>query len=122
VKKVWYLVPVVGALAVGFAFGHFNRRPVVASAPHRVLYYVDPMHPAYHSDKPGKAPDCGMDLEPVYADTVGKSGGNWDRQNRSGSGHLRGESNRPRGPRTRLNQECKMVASRSTKRIPKRCT
>jgi hypothetical protein len=29
------------------------------------LYYVDPMHPAYHSDKPGKAPDCGMDLVPV---------------------------------------------------------
>jgi RND family efflux transporter MFP subunit len=34
----------------------------------RVLYYVDPMHPAYRSDKPGKAPDCGMDLEPVYED------------------------------------------------------
>ncbi len=33
----------------------------------RVLYYVDPMHPAYRSGKPGKAPDCGMDLEPVYA-------------------------------------------------------
>jgi RND family efflux transporter MFP subunit len=32
-----------------------------------ILYYVDPMHPAYRSDKPGKAPDCGMDLEPVYA-------------------------------------------------------
>ncbi|HEY6374572.1 MAG TPA: efflux RND transporter periplasmic adaptor subunit [Edaphobacter sp.] len=32
-----------------------------------VLYYVDPMHPAYRSDRPGKAPDCGMDLEPVYA-------------------------------------------------------
>jgi RND family efflux transporter MFP subunit len=31
------------------------------------------MHPSYHSDKPGKAPDCGMDLVPVYADTVGKS-------------------------------------------------
>ena len=25
------------------------------------------MHPAYRSDRPGKAPDCGMDLEPVYA-------------------------------------------------------
>jgi membrane fusion protein, copper/silver efflux system len=25
------------------------------------------MHPAYHSDRPGKAPDCGMDLEPGYA-------------------------------------------------------
>src|ERR1700751_3368776 len=31
------------------------------------------MHPAYHSDKPGKAPDCGMDLVPVYADGLGKS-------------------------------------------------
>jgi hypothetical protein len=31
-----------------------------------VLYYVDPMHPSYKSDKPGVAPDCGMTLEPVY--------------------------------------------------------
>ena len=71
-KKAWYLVPVVGALVVGFAFGHLNTRPAPVAA-HRVLYYVDPMHPAYHSDKPGKAPDCGMDLVAVYADTVGKS-------------------------------------------------
>lgn len=34
----------------------------------RILYYHDPMHPAYKSDKPGIAPDCGMELEPVYAD------------------------------------------------------
>jgi membrane fusion protein, copper/silver efflux system len=72
VKKAWYLVPVVGALLVGFAFGHFNQRPAPSTA-HRILYYVDPMHPAYRSDKPGKAPDCGMDLVPVYADSVGKS-------------------------------------------------
>jgi protein SCO1/2 len=32
----------------------------------KVLYYVDPMHPAYKSDKPGTAPDCGMRLEPVF--------------------------------------------------------
>jgi membrane fusion protein, copper/silver efflux system len=32
----------------------------------RLLYYVDPMHPTYHSDKPGIAPDCGMPLVPVY--------------------------------------------------------
>lgn len=32
----------------------------------RILYYVDPMHPAYKSEKPGTAPDCGMKLEPVY--------------------------------------------------------
>lgn len=34
----------------------------------KILYYVDPMHPAYKSDKPGIAPDCGMTLEPVYED------------------------------------------------------
>jgi RND family efflux transporter MFP subunit len=38
------------------------------SAPRKILYYVDPMHPSYKSDKPGIAPDCGMQLEPVYAD------------------------------------------------------
>jgi membrane fusion protein, copper/silver efflux system len=32
----------------------------------KILHWVDPMHPAYTSDKPGKAPDCGMDLVPVY--------------------------------------------------------
>jgi Cu(I)/Ag(I) efflux system membrane fusion protein len=46
--------------------------PVRNTGAGQVLYYVDPMHPAYHSDKPGKAPDCGMDLEPVYAS--GQSG------------------------------------------------
>ena len=35
--------------------------------PGAILFYQDPMHPSYRSDKPGKAPDCGMDLEPVYA-------------------------------------------------------
>jgi len=34
----------------------------------KILYWVDPMHPSYKSDKPGKAPDCGMDLVPVYED------------------------------------------------------
>jgi membrane fusion protein, copper/silver efflux system len=32
----------------------------------KIAYYQDPMHPWYTSDKPGKAPDCGMDLVPVY--------------------------------------------------------
>jgi Cu(I)/Ag(I) efflux system membrane fusion protein len=44
-------------------------------APRKILYYVDPMHPAYKSDKPGIAPDCGMNLEPVYDDaSAGQSG------------------------------------------------
>lgn len=42
----------------------------------KVLYYVDPMHPSYKSDKPGIAPDCGMQLEPVYADGTGTSPAN----------------------------------------------
>jgi len=29
------------------------------------------MHPAYKSDKPGIAPDCGMQLVPVYEDGGG---------------------------------------------------
>jgi Cu(I)/Ag(I) efflux system membrane fusion protein len=36
----------------------------------KILYWVDPMHPAYKSDKPGIAPDCGMQLVPVYADAA----------------------------------------------------
>src|SRR6266481_7308791 len=40
---------------------HDNR-----TAAKRILYYFDPMHPAYRSDKPGIAPDCGMELEPLY--------------------------------------------------------
>jgi hypothetical protein len=39
-----------------------------AKSERKVLYWVDPMHPQYKSDEPGKAPDCGMDLVPVYAD------------------------------------------------------
>ena len=42
--------------------------PLTAAVAKRVLYWVDPMHPAYKSDKPGTAPDCGMDLVPVYED------------------------------------------------------
>ncbi len=43
-----------------------SDRPAAAPGARRVLYYVDPMHPAYKSDKPGIAPDCGMKLQPVY--------------------------------------------------------
>ena len=47
-----------------------------AGAGRKILYYVDPMHPAYRSDKPGIAPDCGMELVPVYEDgAVGGSAG-----------------------------------------------
>ncbi|MEP7363960.1 MAG: efflux RND transporter periplasmic adaptor subunit [Acidobacteriota bacterium] len=56
-------------IAVGFGGGwYFARRVAPAdTTPHRkVLYYIDPMHPWYKSDKPGIAPDCNMPLVPVY--------------------------------------------------------
>ena len=44
-------------------------RQAAGVAPDRdVAYWYDPMHPAYRSDKPGIAPDCGMNLVPKYLD------------------------------------------------------
>ena len=40
---------------------------VLAYLDRKVLYYSCPMHPGTRSDKPGKAPCCGMRLEPVFA-------------------------------------------------------
>jgi membrane fusion protein, copper/silver efflux system len=66
-------------LAAVFAGGYAARSVAGKATPHpaerRVLYWVDPMHPAYKSDKPGIAPDCGMALEPVYADEGGTATG-----------------------------------------------
>ena len=47
--------------------------PAATSTERKILYYQDPMHPWYRSDKPGIAPDCGMKLVPVYADEAGAS-------------------------------------------------
>jgi len=70
-KAIYALVFVLVVAAAFFAGRHEKVGVVSASGPRRVLYYVDPMHPAYKSDKPGIAPDCGMQLEPVYADSQG---------------------------------------------------
>ncbi len=59
------------ALVAFLAGSWHGRRANPGAGPaagRKILYYVDPMHPAYRSDKPGIAPDCGMSLEPVYAD------------------------------------------------------
>jgi RND family efflux transporter MFP subunit len=48
-----------------------GEKAAPAKAELKVLYWQDPMHPAYKSDKPGKAPDCGMDLVPVYENGAG---------------------------------------------------
>jgi Cu(I)/Ag(I) efflux system membrane fusion protein len=56
--------------AGGFLAGRLLSAAPPASQPaaRKILYWHDPMHPAYRSDQPGIAPDCGMQLEPVYAD------------------------------------------------------
>lgn len=44
-----------------------NKAAAAGTEPQkRILYWYDPMHPAYHSDKAGIAPDCGMALVPMY--------------------------------------------------------
>lgn len=45
-----------------------DSQPAAAPVERKILYWQDPMHPAYRSDKPGIAPDCGMKLVPVYAE------------------------------------------------------
>src|SRR5512135_1181253 len=65
-------VCIAGVVLAAFLAGYWSRgrMPAVPGtagpAARKVLYWHDPMHPAYKSDKPGIAPDCGMQLEPVY--------------------------------------------------------
>ena len=65
-KFVFLVVLLAGTFIGGYVFR--GGAPPTSAPGRKVLYYVDPMHPAYKSDKPGIAPDCGMKLEPVYAD------------------------------------------------------
>jgi membrane fusion protein, copper/silver efflux system len=71
-KKAGYIIFLTLFVAAAFLAGvWFNQRAAVKNShagSRKILYYVDPMHPSYKSDKPGIAPDCGMQLEPVYAD------------------------------------------------------
>jgi len=69
-RKAIYALLVAVLMILSYAGGrqHTLRDTGAIASERRVLYYVDPMHPAYKSDKPGIAPDCGMKLEPVYAD------------------------------------------------------
>jgi len=52
----------------------FGTTRPAATAPslqdRKIHYWTCSMHPHYKSDKPGKCPECGMDLAPVYAETT----------------------------------------------------
>jgi len=69
-KKILFAVSIVLLMALSYVSGR-HRPPqngVPGTSARRVLYWVDPMHPDYKSDHPGIARDCGMQLEPVYAE------------------------------------------------------
>jgi len=56
----WELAEAQTDERAGHDMGKTGERPI--------LYWYDPMHPQYKSDKPGIAPDCGMQLVPKYED------------------------------------------------------
>jgi Cu(I)/Ag(I) efflux system membrane fusion protein len=72
---------VVVSFLIGYRISPRREESKTSASGRRILYYHDPMHPAYKSDKPGIAPDCGMQLEPVYADD-GSEGETADKDDR----------------------------------------
>ncbi|MEQ1883928.1 MAG: efflux RND transporter periplasmic adaptor subunit [Bryobacteraceae bacterium] len=72
IARTFIILILLSAAFFGGLYYERFRTPA-ATAERKPIYYVDPMHPAYKSDKPGIAPDCGMKLEPVYADSAKQS-------------------------------------------------
>jgi RND family efflux transporter MFP subunit len=70
IRIIGLLAAIAAAFAGGYVYKAIKGRATASAdkGGRKILYWVDPMHPAYKSDKPGIAPDCGMKLEPVYAD------------------------------------------------------
>jgi Cu(I)/Ag(I) efflux system membrane fusion protein len=69
-RQIALLLTLAAVFAAGYGYDRwFGNSTVVkaTSGERRILYYYDAMNPAFHTDKPGKAPD-GMDLVPKYAD------------------------------------------------------
>ena len=75
IRTIALLAVIAGAFTGGYVYKAIKggAGPAATRSTRKVLYWVDPMHPWYKSDKPGVAPDCGMKLEPVYADGGGPS-------------------------------------------------
>jgi RND family efflux transporter MFP subunit len=71
-KRVLTAIVIALLVILSYAAGrrHTARLATTSLNARHVLYWVDPMHPSYKSDHPGIAPDCGMALEPVYADNA----------------------------------------------------
>lgn len=74
-RTILLLFVVSGVILAGAWYRQGGAVKAATPGARKVLFYVDPMHPAYKSDKPGIAPDCGMELVPVYDDvTMGGTG------------------------------------------------
>jgi len=70
-RRLNLVVLLIGLIVGSYGLSRYHGMRLAAGSGQRsVRYYVDPMHPAYKSDKPGTAPDCGMPLVPVYAEEV----------------------------------------------------
>jgi Cu(I)/Ag(I) efflux system membrane fusion protein len=71
-RRITVTAAVIVAIAASYGIGrYYPHSKTGGTTGRRVLYYVDPMHPAYKADKPGIAPDCGMQLAPVFAEDAG---------------------------------------------------
>ncbi len=86
VFSVLLSIVIAGAFLAGSLYHQHTYAGETSTAARKILFYVDPMHPAYRSAKPGTAPDCGMQLEPVYAGDV-----------KAAPGESRTDSSRPPG-------------------------
>lgn len=73
-RQITIVLAIVAAIILGVAIGRWSFTTSDATgssdaADREVLYWVAPMDPNFRRDEPGKSP-MGMDLQPVYADSV----------------------------------------------------
>lgn len=77
-KRLGYIALAAVLLIVSYTVAGWNSKRSgadhSAESARTILYYQCPMHPGFKSDKPGAAPCCGMEMEPVFAggETAGK--------------------------------------------------
>jgi Cu(I)/Ag(I) efflux system membrane fusion protein len=65
---IFFAIALVVVLGAAAAFNSFRSQGQnTAQSAKTILYYQCPMHPGFKSDRPGIAPCCGMEMEPVYA-------------------------------------------------------
>lgn len=71
-RRMSLAIAVIAVIAAAYGLGRYHPQSQTGTRLGHVLYYVDPMHPSYKSERPGVAPDCGMQLVPVLAEDVAK--------------------------------------------------